>query len=103
MAEGGLAWAAYDPLPFLARHALHSRPSSTFFRTVRQASSANSRNTNARSWAGEVTGWPFDQRRNDYLRLLRQAPAISEIGYLDSSGHKQLKVSRLAMNALPQR
>jgi signal transduction histidine kinase/DNA-binding response OmpR family regulator len=44
---------------------------------------------------GQVT---LDQRRNDYLRLLRQAPAITEIGYVDSSGREQLKVSRLAMN-----
>ena len=27
-----------------------------------------------------------DQRRSDYLRLLRQAPAITEISYLNGSG-----------------
>ena len=39
-----------------------------------------------------------DQLRQDYLRLLRQVPAITEIRYLDSSGHEQLHVSRLAMD-----
>ena len=45
--------------------------------------------------AGPVT---LDQRRNDYLRLLRQAPAITELSHLDPSGREQLRVSRLAMN-----
>ncbi len=41
-----------------------------------------------------------DQRRNEYLRLLRQAPAITEISYLDSSGKEQVRVSRLGMNVM---
>jgi signal transduction histidine kinase/CheY-like chemotaxis protein len=45
--------------------------------------------------AGPVT---LDQRRNDYLRLLRQAPAVTELSHLDASGREQLRVSRLAMN-----
>ncbi len=40
----------------------------------------------------------LDQRRFDYLRLLRQGPAITEISHLDSSGKEQLRVSRLAMD-----
>jgi signal transduction histidine kinase len=40
------------------------------------------------------------QRRIDYLRLLRQVPAITELAYLDSSGKEQLRVSRLAMEVL---
>ena len=39
-----------------------------------------------------------DQRRFDFLRLLRQAPAITEVAYLDANGREQLKVSRLAMD-----
>src|SRR5207302_1629198 len=39
----------------------------------------------------------MDQRRVDYLRLLRQAPAITELSYLDPQGREQLRVSRLAM------
>ena len=39
-----------------------------------------------------------EQRRNDLLRLLRQAPAITEISYLDGTGREQERVSRLAMN-----
>ncbi|MBI3516537.1 MAG: HAMP domain-containing protein, partial [Proteobacteria bacterium] len=42
----------------------------------------------------------LEQRRIDYLRLLRQAPAITEIAYLDTSGKEQLRVSRLAMDVL---
>ncbi|MBI3774426.1 MAG: HAMP domain-containing protein [Gammaproteobacteria bacterium] len=42
----------------------------------------------------------LDQRRVDYLKLLRQVPAITEIGYLDASGKEKLRVSRLAMDIL---
>ncbi|MBI4629288.1 MAG: GAF domain-containing protein, partial [Candidatus Rokubacteria bacterium] len=41
-----------------------------------------------------------DQRRVDYLRLLRQAPAITEISHLDAEGREQLRVSRLAMDVV---
>ena len=39
---------------------------------------------------------PLDQRRQDYFRLLRQVPAITELAQLDSDGRERLKVSRLA-------
>ncbi|MGH7322812.1 MAG: ATP-binding protein [Candidatus Rokuibacteriota bacterium] len=39
-------------------------------------------------------------RRFDYLRLLRQVPAITEISQLDASGKEQLRVSRLAMDVV---
>ncbi|TMK75935.1 MAG: HAMP domain-containing histidine kinase, partial [Actinobacteria bacterium] len=42
----------------------------------------------------------MDQRRVDYLRLLRQAPAITELSYLDPGGREQLRVSRLAMDVV---
>ena len=42
----------------------------------------------------------IDQRRSDYLRLLREAPAITEISYLDARGLEQLWISRLAMNVV---
>ncbi|TME24904.1 MAG: HAMP domain-containing protein, partial [Chloroflexi bacterium] len=41
-----------------------------------------------------------DQRKSDYLRLLREAPAIFEISYLDPAGQDQLRISRLAMNVV---
>jgi hypothetical protein len=54
---------------------------------------------------GWTTQYPWDtspaavnQRRLDYLRLLRQVPAITEIAQLDPSGLEQLRVSRLAMD-----
>ncbi|MCJ2143221.1 ATP-binding protein [Methylobacterium sp. E-066] len=36
-----------------------------------------------------------EQQRYDFIRLLRQAPAITEVAYLDPSGKEQLRVSRL--------
>jgi signal transduction histidine kinase len=43
---------------------------------------------------------PPDQRRFDYVRLLRQVPAITEISELDKDGKEQLKVSRLAIDVV---
>jgi signal transduction histidine kinase len=43
---------------------------------------------------------PLDQRRFDYVRLLSQVPAITEISELDRDGKEQLKVSRLAMDVI---
>src|SRR5258707_6063431 len=43
---------------------------------------------------------PLDQRRQDYVRLLRQVPAITELAQLDGAGKEQLKVSRLAMDVV---
>src|SRR2546428_9040991 len=49
-------------------------------------------------------GWTtqplLGQRRVDYLRLLRQAPAITELSYLDPQGREQLRLSRLAMDVI---
>jgi signal transduction histidine kinase len=38
------------------------------------------------------------QRRFEYLKLLRQAPAITEVYWIDENGKEQLRVSRLAMD-----
>jgi len=53
--------------------------------------------THATHLAGEGG---LDQRRFDFLRLLRQAPAITEVAFVDSEGREQLKVSRLAMDVV---
>src|SRR5215467_13658525 len=45
-------------------------------------------------------GSGLEQRRLDFLRLLRQAPAITEVSYLDGDGREQIKTSRLAMDTL---
>jgi signal transduction histidine kinase len=45
-------------------------------------------------------GDPLEQRRFDFLRLLRQVPAITEVSHLDASGRDQLRVSRLAMDVV---
>jgi signal transduction histidine kinase/HAMP domain-containing protein len=41
-----------------------------------------------------------EQRRFDFIRLLRQVPAITELAELDGSGREQLKVSRLEMDVV---
>src|SRR5712671_1955088 len=43
---------------------------------------------------------PLDQRRQDYFRLQRQVPAITELSQLDAQGLEQLKVSRLSMDVI---
>src|SRR5437868_2088006 len=52
--------------------------------------------TTAPQWAAS----PVEQRRFDYVRLLRQVPAITELIQLDDAGKEQLKVSRLAMDVV---
>ncbi|HEV8306431.1 MAG TPA: cache domain-containing protein, partial [Methylomirabilota bacterium] len=42
----------------------------------------------------------LEQRRFDFLRLLRQVPPVTEISLLDGAGREQLKVSRLAMDVV---
>ena len=46
------------------------------------------------------TAGSIEQRRFDALRLLRQAPAITELSLLDAEGKEFLKVSRLAMDVV---
>ncbi len=41
-----------------------------------------------------------EQRELDFLRLLHDVPAISELSHLDVSGKEQLRVSRLALDAV---
>jgi signal transduction histidine kinase len=42
----------------------------------------------------------LEQRRIDFLRLLRQVPPITELSHLDAAGKEQLRVSRLAMDTI---
>ncbi|THD75426.1 MAG: GAF domain-containing protein [Bradyrhizobium sp.] len=42
----------------------------------------------------------IEPRRFDALRLLRQVPAITELGQIDSTGRERLRVSRLAMDVV---
>ncbi len=39
-----------------------------------------------------------EQRRFEFLKLLRQVPAITEVSWVDARGNEQLRVSRLAMD-----
>jgi len=57
-------------------------------------------NQNQVGWTTQLpsTGGSIDQRRFDALRLLRQAPAVTELSLLDAEGKELLKVSRLAVD-----
>ena len=59
-------------------------------------------NQNQVGWTTQLpsTAGSIDQRRFDMLRLLRQAPAITELSQLDAEGKEFLKVSRLAMDVV---
>ena len=48
----------------------------------------------------DTAGDPLEQRRIDYLKLLRQAPAITELVWVGADGRERLRVSRLAMDAV---
>jgi signal transduction histidine kinase len=47
-------------------------------------------------------GDALEARRIDYLKLLRQVPAITEAAWLDAQGREQLRVSRLTMDTQGQ-
>ena len=54
-------------------------------------------------WAsqGQVgTRQTVEQRRFEFIRLQRQAPAVTEVSQLDTAGREQLKVSRLPMDVV---
>src|SRR5262245_1827492 len=42
----------------------------------------------------------LEQRRFDFHRLLRHAPAITEIAHIDAEGREQIRLSRLAMDRI---
>jgi len=48
--------------------------------------------------SAQWTSLPVEQRRFDYVRLLRQVPAITSLTLLDGKGHEQLVVDRLTMD-----
>jgi signal transduction histidine kinase len=43
---------------------------------------------------------PLVLRRNDYVKLTRQVPAITEASFIDAQGREQVSVSRLKMDEL---
>ena len=48
----------------------------------------------------QVVAAGLEQRQLDYVRLLRQVPAITEVAFLDGQGREQLRMSRLAMDVI---
>ena len=52
------------------------------------------------AFRGELGAALTEQRELDFLRLLRDVPAISELSHLDVSGKEQIRVARLALDAV---
>jgi len=48
--------------------------------------------------SGSTAGVPADQQRVEWLRLMRNAPAITELTHVGADGKESLFVSRLAMD-----
>jgi len=48
----------------------------------------------------DASGDPVEQRRIEYLKLLRQVPAVTELIWVGPDGRERLRVSRLAMDAV---
>jgi signal transduction histidine kinase/putative methionine-R-sulfoxide reductase with GAF domain len=48
----------------------------------------------------DADGDALEQRRIEYLKLQRKAPAITEVVWIDPQGREQLRISRLAMDAI---
>lgn len=46
------------------------------------------------------SGAAIQQRRQDFQRILRQVPEITEIAFIDASGRERLSVSRVAIDEL---
>jgi hypothetical protein len=59
-------------------------------------------NQNQVGWTMQLpsTGGSIEQRRFDAIRLLRQAPAVTELSLLDAEGKEFYKASRLAMDVV---
>ena len=47
----------------------------------------------------DAAGDPVQQRRIEYLKLLRQVPAVTELVWVGPDGYERLRVSRLAMDS----
>jgi GAF domain-containing protein/CheY-like chemotaxis protein/HAMP domain-containing protein len=52
------------------------------------------------AFRGDLGAALTEQRELDFLRLIRDVPAISELSHLDVSGKEQLRVARLALDAV---
>ena len=49
----------------------------------------------------QATSRPFaEQRRIDFLKLLRQVPSVTDVALLDRAGREQLRVSRLGLDVI---
>jgi Cache domain len=59
-------------------------------------------NQNQVGWTTQLpsTGGSIEQRRFDALRLLRQAPAVTELSLLDAQGKEFYRASRLAIDVV---
>ena len=56
------------------------------------------------SWSAlprvDTGGDPLEARRIEFVKVLRQAPAITEVAWIDPGGREQLRIGRLAMDSV---
>jgi hypothetical protein len=50
--------------------------------------------------SGSSSAAALEQRRFDFLRLLRQSPPVTEVAWVDGAGRERLRISRLAMDVV---
>jgi class 3 adenylate cyclase/HAMP domain-containing protein len=50
------------------------------------------------SWVTRASSTTLEQRRADYLLLLRQVPAVNQIFQIDGNGREQLRMNRLTVS-----
>src|SRR5262245_53932377 len=67
----------------------------------RDASTSLSARSSGRSAGPRTRNGRPGQRRQDYARLQRQVPAITELTQLDDQGKEKLTVSRVKMDVVP--
>jgi signal transduction histidine kinase len=48
----------------------------------------------------QIDAGDVELRRIEFLKLLRQSPAVTDISQIDASGHEQIAVSRLGMDVI---
>jgi signal transduction histidine kinase len=101
IASGGIeVWFSYQESKAALLRIQHEKAvaaAAAIERFVRAVESQVAWTTNA---AFTASAGSLARRRIDYRRLLRQAPAVTEIRYLDAAGREQVLVSRLALDVV---
>src|SRR3954471_23147300 len=92
--NGGLEiWISYQETKATLSSAM-SEKAATAARRLEQSMSDLERQI---SWVTRASVKTIEQRRDDYVQLLNQVPAIGQLFHLDGSGRQRLSVTRSAV------